>query len=138
MDNTAEPLSTCPDCETTVDANDNYCRNCGMFVSIGRQLPVKQSTQRSVQQRPAGLPTPVKRAATAVAVGAVLQVGASLAGKYLLRQAAQSVTSSALGGSSKKKRNLPAKTAEASPVEAPVTVISETFMIRRVWMRRDS
>ena len=128
----ATPL--CPDCESSVESGDNYCRNCGMFVAVERHLPVEQPVTRSIQQRATSLPTPVKRAAAAVAVGAVLQVGASLAGKYLLRQAAQSLKPNLR--SQKKSRNLPAK-AEVVPSEAPASVVSETLMIRRVWMRRD-
>ena len=136
----APASSQCPDCEASVDAGDNYCRNCGMFVAVERQLPAERPSDRAVQTRSAGLPVPVKRAATAVAVGAALQVGASLAGKYLLRQAVQSLKPSPGGKNDKKAetkdRNLPAKT-ETLPADSPATVVSETFMIRRVWMRRD-
>ncbi len=130
--------SQCPDCEAPVDPSDNYCRACGMFMALERQLPAKQPSTRTVQRRASSLPVPVKRAATAVVVGAALQIGAGLAGKYLLRQAAQSLKPTALNTRQPKKsrRNLPTKT-DTVAADPPATVVSETFMIRRVWMRRD-
>ena len=136
MDAATEDTRQCPDCEAAVDKTDNYCRNCGMFMTMERQLPIERPATRAIQQRASNLPTPVKRAAAAVAIGAVLQVGASLAGKYLLKQAAQSLKPEIKGPgrSRKQRRNVPAK-AEAS-AEPIASVVSETFVVRRVWMRR--
>lgn len=135
-----EATTQCPDCETPVETGDNYCRNCGMFVAMDRPLPAERPGVRAIQHRATNLPAPVKRAAAAVAVGAAIQVGASIAGKYLLRQAAQSLKPDFSGQkrSEKKARNLPAKAVNpAAPPDAPASFVSETLMIRRVWTRRD-
>ena len=136
-----EAITNCPDCETPVESGDNYCRNCGMFVAIDRQVAVERPAVRALQQRATSLPAPVKRAATAVAIGAVLQVTASIAGKYLLKQAARSLKPDFRGQkrANKNARNVPAKNeSETAVTDGPASVVSETLMIRRVWMRRDS
>ena len=126
MDDTPALRPPCPDCTEPYDAADNYCRGCGMFLADHRQLIAREEAGALELRRP-GLPVPVKRAATAVAVGTALQIGASLAGKYRVRRAASAAVSR------------PAKQAVAPADEerSPVTVVSEALFVRRIWTQRD-
>ena len=126
MDDTAPSSSACPDCTEPYDAADNYCRSCGMFLADHRMIIARQQSGALELRRP-GLPVPLKRAATAVAVGTALQIGAALAGKYLAHRAA----STAAGRTS--KRALSRRNEERSPA----TVVSEALFVRRTWIHRD-
>ncbi len=129
----------CPDCGAGYAAEDNYCRQCGMYVAALRTLPVPAAppVARVVEPARPGLPAPVKKAAAAVAVGTALQVGLGLAGKYMARQAARQAVSAV------KPKARPARTAAeparavADPANGSPAAISETLIIRRVWVRRD-
>ena len=109
----------CPDCAAPHDATDNYCRNCGMFLRE-RRMPVPRAPAALEVRRPA-LPAPVRRAATAIAIGTALKITANIAGKLLARRAAARVSSRAL----------------ARRRERPDTVVSESLFIRRTWIQRD-
>jgi len=126
----------CPDCGAGYAPEDNYCRQCGMYVAALRTLPVTTPPAAAAVAtvRP-GLPTPVKKAATAIAVGTALQVGVGLAGRYMARQAARQ----ALAAVKPARRARPAG-ATPAPAQDPVegaAGISEMLLIRRVWLRRD-
>ncbi|MCL4230358.1 MAG: hypothetical protein KJ053_02145 [Dehalococcoidia bacterium] len=136
----------CPDCGAGYAGEDNYCRQCGMYVAALRTLPVpaSQPQARAVEPVRAALPAPVKKAAAAIAVGTALQVGLGLAGKYMARQAAKQAVSAV----KPKGRAVPAKAAAkpgravAEPARAvtepaSASAVSETLIIRRVWVRRD-
>lgn len=90
--------------------------------------------------RRAPLPAPVKKAATAMAVGTALQIGVSLTGKYLARQAGKQAINAVARPS---KKPAPGRGREvAAAQEAAVdpyphaAAVSETVVIRRVWIRR--
>jgi predicted amidophosphoribosyltransferase len=139
-------LPTCPDCQNGYQPDDNYCRNCGMFLAALRDtavvaappaLPMREARQR------AALPAPVKKAATAMAVGTALQIGVSLTGKYLARQAGKQAVNAVVGSRSKPTKTSravtePAPRAAAQPVDPypHAAAVSETVVIRRVWIRR--
>ena len=79
----------CPDCGTLFDLPDNYCRHCGMYLAaLKATLPAPVPERAVVTSRP-GMPAPMRKAATALAIGTALQVGVTLAGKYLASQAAR-------------------------------------------------
>jgi hypothetical protein len=89
----------------------------------------------------ASLPAPVKKAATAMAVGTALQIGVSLTGKYLARQAGKQAIN-AVARPAKKPQPKP-KGREVAPARAQEVdpyphagAVSETVVIRRVWIRR--
>jgi hypothetical protein len=131
----AEQLLQCPDCGTDYTIADNYCRKCGMYVAALRdvavvQLPPPEPPARYERPR-APLPAPVKKAATALAIGTALQIGVNLAGRYLAGQAANKATN-AIRPSVTSRR--PSRTV-AEPANEPIAV-SETVMVRRVWIRR--
>lgn len=111
-------LLTCPECAEPYDAADNYCRHCGMFLRDHR-LPVARQTVALEPRRPA-LPTPVRRAATAIAVGTALKITANILGKVLAQRAANRASSRALA---RKERE--------------TTVVSESLFVRRTWIERD-
>ena len=127
----------CPDCGAGYAPEDNYCRQCGMYVAALRTLPMAAPpAQHAVETVRPGLPAPVKKAATAIAVGTALQVGVGLAGKYMARQAAKQ----ALGAVKPGRRGRKAEATPAAVVEDPAdgaAGVSEMLLIRRVWLRRD-
>ena len=140
----AQTLPLCPDCQSGYQPDDNYCRQCGMYLAALRDtaivatpaatLPVRQARQR------APLPAPVKKAATAMAVGTALQIGVSLTGKYLARQASKQAMNAVARPSRKQS---PRQAREVTPTQhiAPdpyphAAAVSETVVVRRVWIRR--
>lgn len=132
---TSETLA-CPDCTTDYALGDNYCRKCGMFLAALRDLPVLAAQPEAPALLPrqrAGLPAPVRKAATALAIGTALQIGAGIAGKYLATQSARQ----AINGT-RSKRHAPVEVAPAPAPDplADASELSETLMIRRVWIRR--
>lgn len=144
----AQTLPTCPDCQTGYQPDDNYCRKCGMYLAALRDtaivpapqaaLPARQPRQRS------SLPAPVKKAATAMAVGTALQIGVSLTGKYLARQAGKQAVNAVVGSRAKSER--PARAVKPAPAQTQAVsdpfphaaAVSETVVVRRVWIRRQS
>jgi hypothetical protein len=130
----------CPDCQAAFDALDNYCRQCGMFLAAatGTATALTAVTQRSGVPAPyrrerAQLPAPVRRAATAVAVGAALQVGLGIASRLIAAQAGQKAARAvvtAAPGRARRRELVPQP-------EAPGTVeaVAETVIVRRVWVR---
>ncbi len=104
-------------------------------VTAGRQLPVRTERQR------ASLPAPVKKAATAMAVGTAIQLGVSLTGKYLARQAGKQAVNAV-----QRRAAVPKRAVEARPVAQRevrdidpyphAAAVSETVVVRRVWIRR--
>jgi len=143
----SQTLPTCPDCQSGFQPDDNYCRQCGMYLAALRDtaivpVPAPNLPARQPRQR-ATLPAPVRKAATAMAVGTALQIGVSLTGRYLARQAGKQAVNAVVGSRGKGQR--PARAArqvtpapEAQPVDPypHAGAVSETVVIRRVWIRR--
>lgn len=129
----------CPDCRLAYEASDNYCRNCGMFLATGRSLTVSgPSGIAEIPNRP-GLPAPVRRAATAMAIGAALQIGVGLAGRYLVRQAARQAITAPVKRSRRERREplrSPADRGRALTVPDEVAAVQETVIVHRAWTRR--
>lgn len=104
------------------------------IVAAQTTLPVPAERPRS------SLPAPIKKAATAMAVGTALQIGVSLTGKYLARQAGKQAVNAVRPRPAKRapRENQtvvpqPAQQFDPHPFAAAV---SETVVIRRVWIRR--
>lgn len=144
----AQTLPYCPDCRSEYQPDDNYCRQCGMFLSALRDAAIVAAPQalpvREPRQR-APLPAPVKKAATAMAVGTALQIGVSLTGKFLARQAGKQAFNAVTSKprvARKSKRPAPSRevaAVEPAPQADPypqAAAVSETIVIRRVWIRR--
>ena len=112
------PTLPCPDCVEPPDATDNYCRQCGMFLR-DRRLPVVRPAAALEPRRPPALPVPIRRAATAIAVGTALKILASVAGKLLARRAAGKAASRAVARRRERR------------------VVSESLFVRRTWIERD-
>ncbi|GAB4335012.1 MAG: hypothetical protein Kow0010_22350 [Dehalococcoidia bacterium] len=123
----------CPDCDTPFAPGDNYCRRCGMFVAVERPLPATTTATHAIDVPRRQVPAPIKQAATAVAVGTALHLGASLAGKFLLRQAASAITPRRPA----KKQKAALVPREEPQAAGPTAVVTETLLIRRIWIRRD-
>lgn len=137
------PDLQCPDCSTSCQSDDNYCRQCGMYLAALRPAPPAPASRESRALEPLrpGLPTPVKRAATALAIGTALQIGIGVAGKYLATQAARSAATSAGSMPRPRKRTARGRELERRADQrddplADAAAVSETVIIRRVWIRR--
>ncbi len=141
----AQTLPTCPDCQNGYQPDDNYCRKCGMYLAALRDTAIVPAPPAALAARPprqrASLPAPVKKAATAMAVGTALQIGVSLTGKYLARQAGKQAVNAVVGSRAKPaKATRPAR--QVAPNPQPVdpyphaAAVSETVVVRRVWIRR--
>lgn len=135
--------SLCPDCGATYETTDNYCRGCGMYLAALRAIePVPLSTPVVVPRPRTGLPAPVTKLATAVAVGTALQIGVGLAGKYLAGQAMKQAVNVAVpkpkkgGKVSKAVEKRPSKDITAEDPMGGASAIAETLIVRRVWIRR--
>ena len=126
----------CPDCNGAYAASDNYCRQCGMYVAAlrtGTALAPRPSY--AVETVRAGLPAPVRKAATAVAIGAALQVGLGLASRYFAAQAGQKAARAAMAApQSRGKKGKELARRDEGPPEG-IAALSETVLIRRVWIR---
>ncbi|MCC7365655.1 MAG: hypothetical protein IT303_14920 [Dehalococcoidia bacterium] len=141
-----QPDLQCPDCSTAYEHADNYCRKCGMYLAAMRPITPAPAEPRAIEPVRASLPTPVKRAATALAIGTALQLGVGLAGKYLASQAARSAGTAVASNAarpSRRHRDSKRTGRELQQAEAPgdplanAAAVSETVLIRRVWIRRD-
>lgn len=128
----------CPDCGTAVDATDNYCRHCGMYLAALRVPATVAAESRAMQaHQRSSLPAPVKKAAVALAVGTALQVGVGIAGRYIAAQAAKQAASAAVNGARKPARVNGKSVRGVEPEPEPeMTAVSETVVVRRVWIRR--
>lgn len=133
---------TCPDCAASYELADNYCRQCGMFLAALRDTAIIAAPPARVERQRAQLPAPVKKAATAVAIGTALQIGVGLTGRYLARQATKQAVSAVRPKAARREKVKPvAETAPAVQSATPdpygdAGAVSETVMIRRVWIRR--
>lgn len=136
--NEESELLRCPDCSSGYDAPDNYCRHCGMYVAALRQSALATVPDAPVQAlhvvRP-GLPAPVRKAATALAIGAALQVGVGIASRYLATQATREASRLAARPVGRKPGRSPRRGRDLDPI-ADAAAVSETVIIRRVWIRR--
>lgn len=134
--------SLCPDCSAPFVADDNYCRQCGMYLAALREMSVVKAepvAPAPYRRERAGLPAPVKKAATALAIGTALQITAGIATRYLANQAARGAISAATTKPTHRAKREGKATPTTSVVRDPMegaAAISETVMIRRVWIRR--
>lgn len=133
MDDASE---SCPDCATAVATADNYCRNCGMYLTAMRApLPMVRPLAPVEAYRPrASMPAPVRKAATALAIGAAVQIGLGLTTRYLMKSATQRAVGTALGVA--RKGAGPKALAKHSDAGGAIEAVSETVVVRRVWMKR--
>lgn len=113
-------IAFCPTCGVNVDAEDNFCRQCG--ASTGRaQLPAV---------RTAALPMMWKPTVSPVVKGAAV-MAAGTAGQYLLRRVVGGFT----GGGRRRAINLRRPRGGDGMVDE-AQIITETVMMRRVRIRR--
>jgi len=114
--------AVCPNCETALDADDNYCRRCGAAVAAER-LPALRPNMAATVWQPR-VPRVVKGAAV-MAAGTV--------GQFLVRRAITNVLG---GGRARPSRALRRTTDDGMVDEAQI--ITETVMMRRVRIRRQA
>jgi hypothetical protein len=126
--------AACPDCAEPFEQTDNYCRRCGMYLAVLRDavLPAPTTTQALTAPRPM-LPAPAKKVVTALAIGTALQVGVGIAGKVLAAQAARKALMAPAPRAVSRKR---ASKGQSGDIREDADALSETVLIRRVWIRR--
>ena len=114
-----------------------------MYVAALREMPLVKSqaaTPAKVERERAALPAPVRKAATALAIGTALQIGVGLAGRYVASQAARQATKAAVSGVNGSRRKPAGNGTLSRDVSndeiQDAVAVSETVMIRRVWIRR--
>lgn len=112
----------CPDCESSVDVDDNFCRRCGAAVTAARLPAVRPQMAATIWQP--RVPRVVKGAAV-MAAGTV--------GQYLVRRA---ITNVLTGGRARPSRAIRARQDDGMVDEAQI--ITETVMMRRVRIRRQA
>lgn len=106
-----------------------------MFLATTKDVTLVENQLPAPQRRSAALPVPVRRVATAIAVGAVVQVGMSLAGKYVVRQAAKQALA-APGKVRKGASRRQVANGAGTSVPDDVTALNETVVVHRAWIRR--
>lgn len=113
----------CHACEYALDADDNFCRRCGM--AVGRaELPAVRGTTSVTLWQPNV--SPVVKGAAVMAAGTI--------GQFLLRRAVSSVLGSGKGAG-KRSSILPVRRRDDGLVDE-AQIITETVMMRRVRIRR--
>lgn len=136
-----EDSLACPDCTASYTVNDNYCRKCGMYVAALRAMPLVQAAPADPPMRldngRAGLPAPVKKAATALAIGTALQIGVNLAGRYLAGHATRAAANSLRSRPASMSKPAVQQSRELIDAAQDTVSVSETVMVRRVWIRRN-
>ncbi len=133
----SQEQQACPDCSATYEPADNYCRQCGMYLAALRAIEPVRTQSRALEAARPGLPAPVKRAATAIAIGTALQIGVGLAGKYLASQAARQAATATIRPKARPPKTRDVSNPRSNDPTANTAAVSETLMIRRVWIRRD-
>jgi hypothetical protein len=112
----------CGRCSSVCDADDNFCRRCGMPLT-DEQLPLRHESRVPAVSAPR-VPRAVVRAAAVVAVGALTEIMA----RRVAREAGRRVTNVVrFPGRSKKA---------LAPVLEEPAAISDELYIRRIRVRR--
>jgi hypothetical protein len=114
----------CPRCERLCDLDDNFCRRCGLALSEQRLPSVRKASLPARWQ-------PQFR-------GVVVRGAAYLAAGAIARRLLRAVASRALG---RARPQPPARVAKGEVVSAnggtaDAQLVSETFLLRRVRIRR--
>jgi len=115
----------CPTCGAYGSTEDNFCSRCGTARGSSR-LPVKRANMA---------PAPWRGAAPVLARGAALVI-AGIAAEWLLRSTAKGALRAPLSllGDKRSSKALTPRGKKAPP--EGVVAVSETFILRRVIMRR--
>lgn len=136
-----EDSLACPDCTASYTVSDNYCRKCGMYVAALREMPLVKAAPADppmrIDHERAGLPAPVKKAATALAIGTALQIGVNLAGRYLAGHATRQAANAVRPRPAATRRPAVQESRDLIDPGQDTVSVSETVMVRRVWIRRN-
>jgi hypothetical protein len=106
-----------------------------MYLAALRQPMTVAQPVRALQVVRPGVPAPVKKAATALAIGAALQVGVGIASRYLAGQAAREASRLASRQVGRRPARAERRERALDPI-ANAAAVSETVIVRRVWIRR--
>ena len=129
-ENDDTPIETllCGRCVAACDPEDNFCRNCGLSLQEQRLPSVTGGGRVPAVWQPS-LPTTIAKGAAVVAAGALTQ--RILGG--LLRQAARRGSKTARTPAKRGKGEIVSR---EEPMAEDVQVVSETFLLRRISIRR--
>ena len=141
-----ETPRTCPDCQASYTGADNYCRQCGMYLAALRDtaiIPAVSALPARPPRERAQLPAPVKKAVTAVAPRTARPEGTRRTPGELARAAPAVGAVRPSRARAEKPARKPSKevtvpqqtAAEIDPYPGAAAV-SETVLIRRVWIRK--
>jgi hypothetical protein len=111
----------CPACGGAIDAEDNFCRQCGTSLAVSR-LPAVRKNAVPALWRPAV--SPAVKGAAVMAAGTL--------GQFLFRRAVSNV----LGGSNRSQAIKIRRPRERDGLADEAQIITETVMMRRVRIRR--
>ncbi len=127
-ENGQTPLETvlCGRCATLGDADDNFCRHCGLSLTE-QQLPSVRDGRALAAVRRPPLPAAVVRGAAIVAVGTLAELLVRRLVRGALRQGASVVR---LPVRRAKREGI----AESLPDDAQV--VTDTLLLRRIRIRR--
>ncbi len=119
-------LSTCPRCRSARDADDNFCRRCGLAASTTQLAPIPPPGAATVWRPQA---SPVVKGAAVMAAGTV--------GQFLFRRIVGGILGSGRGAS-RKHRAIRIKNPRNDGMVDEAQIITETIMMRRVRIRRQT
>jgi hypothetical protein len=118
-------MSSCTACSFAIDDGDNFCRRCGVAVGV-TQLPSVRADATPTVWRPQA--SPVVKGAAVMAAGTV--------GQFVVRRVIGGLLRG--GGGSKKHRAIRIKNPRNDGMIDEAQIITETIMMRRVRIRRQS
>ena len=118
--------SMCSACDFGLDEADNFCRRCGVSVSVqSPTLPATRRLSSVTVWRPHA--SPVVKGAAVMAAGTI--------GQFVVRRALTSLVGGTAPASPKKRRSIFGRRHE-DQMQDEAQIVTETMMVRRVRIRR--
>ena len=112
-----------------------------MYVAALHEMPLVKAAPADppmrVDRERSSLPAPVKKAATALAIGTALQIGVNLAGRYLAGQATRQAANAVRPRAVSRRKPAAQQSRDLIDPGQDTVSVSETVMVRRVWIRRN-
>lgn len=116
------PNSICTSCSTSLETDDNFCRQCGAAHNDG-QLPAMRRTTSVTLWRPQA--SPVVKGAAVMAAGTI--------GQFVVRRAIGGLIN---GRTRQTRRSIFPLRRRSDGMVDEAQIITETVMMRRVRIRR--
>ena len=129
-----EELLRCPSCDGPHDIEDNYCRHCGASLYASRVPMLRDEQSYS--------PVAWRETLPVVARGAAVVAAGTLAEAILRRLIGRALRGLIRPSGGQARQSARHRTEKAEVIERPEPaagddhVVTETFLFRRVWLRR--